>query len=102
MSCTSRWTPLRQTSRVITTMLTVPEGLTLSGSGENCVGSMALGMTYTSEGSSWQRSTTFSLEVYDTVTTVSASERTKRSSALRLMSVGELMPKLECSVYTTR
>ena len=34
--------------------------------------------------------------------TVSASERTKRSSALRLMSVGELIPKLECSVYTTR
>ncbi len=36
------------------------------------------------------------------VPTVSASERTKRSSAFRLISVGELIPKLECSVYTTR
>ena len=98
MSCTRRCVPFRQTSRVRTTTLMVPLGRMLSGSGLNWAASKAFGITNTFVGSSWQRSDTFSLDVCETVTTVSACESTKRQSLLRWMSALSEKPKLECSV----
>ena len=67
----------------MTTTLTPPIGRTLSGSGLNCEVSTAFGMTKTPDGSRQHRRQTFSLDVCETVMTLSAEQRTNCSSLLR-------------------